>query len=303
MTISNVNTKYLKVDSATIADIINNSYSTIDIIANLNCCKEDGVDKTYTDSLDISGGVYWKIDLSLPVAGGDNLLAINFFNSYNKVEYNSLATPINLVTVLTDCLAGSGCTLENSTTDYALQVKTAIDAWFLTLGITSAVVVSFTENVMKLEAIPSGFSPVSASYGEEDAPTIIVSAFLEEGTNSFLSGDSLYLKPELFEMEYIEDGVYSVTVKITHDDGHITESNCAFIDITIACQVADKLSDLIVESTKKTIEPVATIIHMLHYGITNGSNCGCNCADLCKAYKELICLIDTTQTTTSDCGC
>lgn len=49
---------------------------------------------------------------------------------------------------------------------------------------------------------------------------------------------------------------------------------------------------------------------LLHYGLTQGSNCGCNCDDLCTVYNQLLTILSvldgTLQSgtnTDADCGC
>lgn len=303
MIISNINTKYIKLDSTSILDIINNpnDYTAIDITVSLNCCKEDGIDKVYTDTLDLTLPLGWSVDLTTPVEELQSLININIFNSISQLTNNALLTSIDLAPVIEDCLT-EDCTIENSATDYSLTFKTVIDAWFASIGITSNVSVTFTGNIAFISNLPTNFFIMDAAYGTIESPVILEVIYISEGSSSFLAGNSLFLRADLFDESDLKDGVYKVDLKLSKEDSHITESNCAFIDITVACQVANKLKDLLDSSSKKNKEPVATMIHLLHYAITNGSNCGCNCDDLCKGYKELACLLDNTKITT-DCGC
>ena len=100
------------------------------------------------------------------------------------------------------------------------------------------------------------------------------------------------------------DGVYSVTIKIIDSsNGYTIYSNCIFIDITYKCQVAGLLDNIIAENQKGG-EQTATIAHILHYSLVNGSNCGCNCAAMCENFNSLCSLLgNASAQINNDCGC
>ena len=95
------------------------------------------------------------------------------------------------------------------------------------------------------------------------------------------------------------DGVYSITVKIYPIAGGFTqEANCTFVDVDYKCRLALLLEDVI-----KNQDP-GTTAHLLHYALVNGSNCGCNCEELCEIFAALTELLGTYNIPiTNDCGC
>lgn len=119
-----------------------------------------------------------------------------------------------------------------------------------------------------------------------------------------LSADGLKIFPAFFGLTEFMDGIYKFSVK-TFESGKATlESNCLFVDITIKCKVAKLLNCILEENKTKAPEKTGTIIHILHYGLVNGSNCGCNCAEMCEVYEYLVSFLDSIDPETfADCGC
>lgn len=118
------------------------------------------------------------------------------------------------------------------------------------------------------------------------------------------SSAGIEVKPKFFDVitpNKIIDGVYHFNVKIfsTEDQYHY-EEDCAFMDITFKCKVAayiDQLNSIFEEGQ------IATNVHILHYALTNGSNCGCNCQALCDTFKQLYDLLKPTSPQIQGCGC
>ena len=124
-------------------------------------------------------------------------------------------------------------------------------------------------------------------------------------TNLELNTVGLKVFPAFFGLTSFIDGVYRISVKRFEENvGTIFIENCLFIDVTIKCKVAALLKEIIEENKVKTGEKKSTIAHLLHYALVNGSNCGCNCAEMCDVYKELVALLDTINPEIfTDCGC
>lgn len=126
-------------------------------------------------------------------------------------------------------------------------------------------------------------------------------------TNPFyITAGILYLKASLFSLGIYVDGIYKVSIKLTkvNSGGYLLLDNCIFVDITYKCKVAAYLQNLVEENkTLDESEKIGTIIHLLHYGLVNGSNCGCNCAELCVVFNELKDLLINTEPQNPECGC
>lgn len=116
--------------------------------------------------------------------------------------------------------------------------------------------------------------------------------------------NSILIAPLFFSLLQIVDGIYKIKIRLTKPQGYIEFENCAFVDVTIKCQVAAFIEQLLSESADiDNIEQNSTIIHLLHYALTNGSNCGCNCDKLCTVYNALIEVLTNNSKTIEDCGC
>lgn len=140
-------------------------------------------------------------------------------------------------------------------------------------------------------------TPTTISYNTTEV--------LNVGNKFFITDGIMYVRPTFFGMSAYTDNVYKFSIKFTLTAGGYTViENCAFIDITFKCKVAGYLENILKESCDVTdTEKVGTIIHILHYSLINGSNCGCNCSELCQVFTELEKLLDTTNPENTDCGC
>lgn len=125
-------------------------------------------------------------------------------------------------------------------------------------------------------------------------------------TKMIIVSDGIIIKPAFFNLisgEIMRDGVYSFSVKLYLIDSTYTyEESCAFIDVTYKCRVADNIKNIL---DKNEDGQCSTVIHVLHYALVNGSNCGCNCKELCDVFKELTKLLIpiTSSVIPSGCGC
>ncbi len=77
----------------------------------------------------------------------------------------------------------------------------------------------------------------------------------------------------------IIDGIYKVTIVYSEEGGDsVIEANCAFIDCSTSCKVGARLQDLLDDDTD---------LHLIHYGLVNADNCGCNCDEMCELFRKL----------------
>lgn len=125
-------------------------------------------------------------------------------------------------------------------------------------------------------------------------------------TKIVIVSNGIIVKPAFFNLlsgEKLRDGVYSFSVKLFRiDNTYDYEESCAFIDVTYKCRVAETVKNLL-DNTEDG--QCSTVIHVLHYALVNGSNCGCNCKELCDVFKELTKLLIPIASTVipSGCGC
>ncbi len=136
--------------------------------------------------------------------------------------------------------------------------------------------------------------------------TVDTTDILDDTKNVYIEDNVLYIKPELFSgMTKFVDGIYKISLKFVkiNSGGYVKITNCIFVDITFKCKLASLIIDILEENERGT-EKVSTIAHILHYALVNGSNCGCNCEEMCEVFnalKNLLTGIDVK--TINDCGC
>lgn len=221
---------------------------------------------------------------------------------------NVLTGSINLGYVNDNC-ATTLCTLETYSSYFTPLFKNAIDGWFTNNGISSNVVITFTGNTMAITNLPNGFIPYSIGYGPVSPYAQAFFGFGEVNGSIGLSSDGILVKPSFFNLSSFTDGIYSFEVKVSEAGGHVTESNCAFVDIETKCRVASVLQNIKKETEGSQFEKSSSMIHLLHYALVNGSNCGCNCAELCAVYRELFVmlgdfiLLNSNSSLINNCGC
>jgi hypothetical protein len=109
---------------------------------------------------------------------------------------------------------------------------------------------------------------------------------------------TIFVKPSMFNLTTLVDGIYGLNLRlILPAGGSDNDSTCAFIDVTYRCLLSNYLDGLI------AAEDTSSISYLLHYALTIGSNCGCNCDELCEVFAALTEILKDTTTQTNDCGC
>jgi hypothetical protein len=303
MIITNHNNEYIKVESEFLADIFENpgDYSSVLLRSNKNCCTEDGQEVWSEQEIEVQDK--WFLNLSVPVTLETLIQTLKIKNLATSNVYNVLTTPIDLAYISANC-PGENCNMETFAVYFSGLIKTAIDTWFAGNAIASNVTVTITGNDVAIENLPDNFIIESVEYGAGEAYTTILACYSTSDSKFFIT-DAVYIHPSFFSESELKDGVYKVQLKIVKDDNsYVIETNCAFIDVTVKCSVAALLQNIITEAKHTQNEKTSTVIHMLHYALVNGSNCGCNCAELCQAYKDLTALMeDIDPQTINDCGC
>lgn len=174
------------------------------------------------------------------------------------------------------------------------------------IKIEAAEITAFADNIGDYESvlITGNINCCSTSIEKElDTTEILVD------TNPFYLDTTdkvIYVRPEFFNLvtDFI-DGVYKFTIKLKYDGGHTLFENCYFVDVTYKCKVAALLQDILKENAEgnSDSEKTSTLAHILHYALVNGSNCACNCADMCEIFSGLKDILESVDPTTSGCGC
>jgi hypothetical protein len=275
--------KQIKVTSETLTDVLSNIADYESITIKANKCNEAVVDAI----IDLDGYSY-HVDANTPVLLGETMYALYFVNIVTGEKFQVLTSTHAMLDVA----------------EMGLQ----IDAWFATIGISSSVGVNSTSgNIIDITNLPNAYViPYSFQSGINSSNlTEYLFSVSSLSSHVILSNDAIYINPSLFSDTELEDGVYSVQVIYTKvdDAGYKSETMCSFIDVNTRCEVATLMQELLAGEYKKEVES----LWLLHYALTSGSNCGCNCEDLCEAFSQLTTLLNTIttdpNTIITDCGC
>lgn len=174
------------------------------------------------------------------------------------------------------------------------------------ISITADEIQDFVDNiddysgVTVIETLNCTETPITQTYDTTDVLDNTKLFYIDEDTNT------LYISSQLLSgATSFVDGIYKFDVKFNNASGYVLIQNCIFIDITYKCKVAALMQNIIKENEKvKDTEKVSTIIHLLHYSLVNGSNCGCNCDEMCEVFRGLQqLLLDIDPQILNDCGC
>lgn len=309
MTISNFKDKYLKLSTSILDKLTENpaGYESIEVSGKLGC---DGT--TYTETLEVANLLEagWKVDLSIPVQLGNTVFQVKLKNLWTLEEFNFITTGIAFSYIANNCTNPSGnCTIEDFSSYFVAQFEGELNAFLESIGQLPTGVVTFTGNVMHITGLPTYLGMAVVEYGEEyfDEYNVLPFGYGTVDSNVTIDESGIFIAAAFFEegATTLTDGIYTVTVKVTkaEDGGFTTETSCAFIDVLTKCKLSETLNAYIGTDAGKSEEALA--MTMLHYALVNGSNCGCNCADLCAAYDKLVEMLGTLEETTivEDCGC
>lgn len=109
----------------------------------------------------------------------------------------------------------------------------------------------------------------------------------------YLEGNTFILNSEFFEDELV-DSIYTIEITLYEDNGSsYGDTGCLFVDCTTKCRVYEKIKEMTDDQEK-------TQLLMEHYSLTVGSNCSCDCDNLCEIYNSLMSKLEGIE---SDCGC
>ena len=277
--------QFIEVKSDTISDFILNptNYTSFTISAKLNCCSNESITHTLTGE-EIDSNVF---TLQFPTNGATFLDNFVFENIYTHQQFT---LPIS----------GDAVNYMCSTGDIT-DLFAIVDAWF-TANFSTTVTQNYTYDAITntcqytITDLPNNITPVKlVTETSGNVQDIYFGYFPIEGM--FFNSNFMYIDPSFFSLDNFIDGVYSFTLTFnTENNTIITESNCFFFDCETKCKVSTKLEELL--NCNKT----ATNIFLLHYTLTEGGNCGCNCEELCTIFNKLCSELGTNESCTN-CGC
>lgn len=280
------NCSYIEIKSEVLSDFISNpdNYTNFVISGSLNCCSNE----TTTIELEQEQFDTFQWSADFPTNLLSNLRGIFFENVFTGVTFNVLSAtyPVGVFS----CSSGD-----------ITDLFPIVQSWFTAnLGVT--ITQSYTYNSTTgectyiISGLPQSIRPINIQVRTSgiDVYNDFTYAPVQ---NMFFAGNALMIEPSFFTMLNFQDGVYSFDITYTTSDNNIIqEKNCFFLDCNTACTVSTKLQEL--EKVKD--EKNATNIFLLHYTLTEGSNCGCNCDELCEIFTKLC---KTLNSSSCLCGC
>lgn len=306
MKIINKNCEYIEVQSSILADIVNDigNYNRLVIEGSVNCCSEKfqaevEFELYNNNTCTTCNNTYiWSFDLTDIANSSQVISEILVKNILTGEEYNVLSGNVNFTTYLSTCPNGS-CTIQ-SIPSYGTNFNNDVDNWFTTNVGWSNAKATICGNVLQICNIAPNFILSSIKYTDGTSTEQDYFNFGNQNT-SFIIGESLYIKPQFFNLPSIMDGVYKIKLIATSTRGSwVSDENCGFIDCETKCKVATYVDKILSED--KETKDEAINITMTHYALINASNCGCNCKELCDLYFSLYESVNNKKVV-NECNC
>ena len=273
--------QFIEIKSDTISDFILNpkNYTSFTITAKLNCCGDEEITHTL-GQYEIDNSVF---TLQFPTNANVFLDELVFENIFT---YQQFLIPIETTAASYMCSTGDITNLFTIVDNYfTTNFATTVTQNYIYDPVTNTCQYTITD-------LPVNIIPVKLTT---DVQEIYFGYFPIEGM--FVNNNMLYIAPSFFSLMNFIDGIYSFTLTFnTNGQVITTESNCFFFDCETKCKVSTKLNELL--DCNKT----ATNIFLLHYTLTEGSNCGCNCEELCTIFNKLCSELGTNESC-ANCGC
>lgn len=264
---------------------IRSGYTSFTVTGKVNCCDESVYSQTITEEQMYS--TEWNINF--PTNANSYINGIWFENIYSGFSFNILDSQL---------LVGDySCSNGNITALFPIVGQFFNDNFGVIIQQDYTYDPITGECVYIIYDLPDSIKPKYFEIESSFVTTYTYFNFLPI-TNGFFDADALLLSPDFFAQgNAFQDGVYTITLTYIDLNGNIiTETNCFFLDCNTACLVSTKIKELEEASNEKN----ATNIFLLHYTLTEGSNCGCNCEELCEIFRKLCTNLNSTSCL---CGC
>lgn len=294
--------KQIQITSDIITEVITNpfDFEKIDITVKRNCCTEE-----FTDTVDITLEKKFNVKIYKPNNEVYSYVKAVYFKNFDNNETFKIELPSSLL--IQDCSDLNELSLlinEYITNNFPESVidpdgsdsdsstSSELDTGTIkTICDSSSDPISFIYTIWNL---PENIIPIYIDFDYDNVPIMEQFYYNSSDKNSIISVTRLILNPDILALEYFPDSVYTIFLKFTKLSGtQITQSNCTFVDCTMKCKVIEKLKEL---NEKDQIE-----LLMIHYGLSIGSNCSCECEELCTLFKKLAIWLDEEIQTNCDC--
>lgn len=284
LTLTQVGCDHIVANSDTIQDLISNpcDFEKIDIEVNMNCC---GAVFTETITIPVIPGCVIT-DWSIEIPKGQTTLILTgmFFRNLLMGTRFPIPTPPLPILSATDLVSFFNTVDGFFNANFGTPMGT----------IVSTVTTGSNTYSVKLAGVPQNFAPDTMLFTVDGVDVELHFHYVVSANNTLFTAQGIVLNSKIIEQAAFPDGVYNIKVTLWRPSGtRVAQQNCLFFDCNTACKVSAALEGATPEEQTELL--------MLHYGLTKGSNCACDCASLCKLYQRLFILLNNTQL--SDCGC
>lgn len=284
LTLTQVGCDQIVANSDVIQGLITNpcDFEKVDIEVNMNCC---GTTHNETVTIPMTPGCVIT-DWGIEVPKGQTTLILTgiFFRNLLIGTRFSMPTPPLPITSATDLVSFFNTVDAFFNTNYGTPVGT----------VAATVTTNINTYSVKVTGIPQSFSPDTMTFDVDGVHLEIPFRYLVSANNTLFTAQGIVLNPAIIGQAAFPDGVYKIKVTLWRPSGtRVAQQNCLFFDCNTACKVSADLEGATPEEQTELL--------MLHYGLTKGSNCACDCDTMCKMYQRLHVLL--TNTEISDCGC
>lgn len=283
MKVNNLNCKYLEIESSNYKELVTNGkLVSLTIEGQLL----DG--GQFSRTLDYPPVLKsWYIN-NIPITDSKTITEFIIVNIFTGEKINILDIPFTIGSV-------SGIVdFQNIIAARFLELfgHTVVQNYYVNYD--NSVAVSFNYTITDLPYYLSAYSLKSNYDG-----VVSEEYFIVNSTNGIaLSPKSIIILPEFFDLDvdsFTDNLVHFKLILRTVNNVFSTEETCFFIDCTFKCLLPSVHNFHCIEE--------GINLAMLHYSLTQASNCKCNCEKMIEVFRYLSKQLGYIQNNIEDCGC
>lgn len=177
------------------------------------------------------------------------------------------------------------------------KIQTALNNMGIS-GFTQATTLSddFAAFSYSMTGLPLTVAMSTFEYEVSGVPITLYFSQIEN-VGVILATDIIYITPAFFGLETFAEGVYEIELSLHLDHGYIVQfSGCYFLDVTMKCRLG------LTSDFECGLNTAQMQYLMLHYSLTEASNCQCECDKMHTIYEFLNKSLPLNSKT-QNCGC
>jgi len=147
---------------------------------------------------------------------------------------------------------------------------------------------------LSIQGLPSTMCMDTLEY---EISAITTTLLFTRAIGGILTGDLIYISPDFFGLTEFIEGIYEIELTLHYKLKYLAQfSNCYFLDLTMKCRLG------LPENTGCGLNSLQIQYLMMHYSLTQASNCQCDCNKMHTIYQFLNANLPSTFNTVN-CGC